>query len=219
MELEFGALSQIDLPLEDSLFTENKKLLPASLETAIESRKKEFIAGRLCAFRACEKLGLKLDDLKMGENREPLWPIDIVGSISHTKQMAISIVDSSKHSRSLGIDVEEIIKEDKIATIERMVGTKKDLAFLKLFSEKLVAYTVLFSAKEALYKLIYPLCQEFFGFSEAELKALDLERGEFVLRLSSENPKLKEYLGNYRGKFFRENGHIISVIRLSHNSK
>lgn len=219
MELEYGALYQIDLPLEKSLYLENQSLIPKSLETAIESRKKEFVAGRLCAFKAALKLDLRLDQLKVGENREPLWPSEMVGSISHTKKMAIAIVDSAKYSRSLGIDVEEIIEENKEATIEKMVATKKDLAFLKLFSKKLEAYTVLFSAKEALYKLIYPLCHEFFGFQEAELKALDMDRGEFVLRLDSENPNLKEYLGSYRGKFFRKDGHIISVIRLAHNSK
>ncbi len=219
MELEYGALSQIDLPLEESLFQEHHHLIPQSLEQAIESRKKEFVAGRLCAFRASKKLGLELNSLKVGENREPLWPTDIVGSISHTKKMALAIVDSTKHSRSLGIDVEEIIEAKKEATIERMVATKKDLAFLKLFSDKLAAYTVLFSAKEALYKLIFPLCHEFFGFMEAELKALDMDRGEFVLRLISENPKLKPFNTSYRGKFFRKDGHIISVIRLPHNSK
>ncbi|MFT6070480.1 MAG: enterobactin synthetase component D [Bacteriovoracaceae bacterium] len=219
MELEYGALSQIDLPLDESLFNENLNLIPQSLEQAIESRKKEFVAGRLCAFRASKKLGLKLNSLEVGSKREPLWPLGIVGSISHTKKMALAIVDSSEHSRSLGIDVEEIIEEKKEATIERMVATKKDLAFLKLFSDKLAVYTVLFSAKEALYKLLYPLCQEFFGFMEAELKALDMERGEFVLKLDSENPKILGFNGVYRGKFFRKDGHIISVIRLAHNSK
>lgn len=218
MELEFGALSQINLPLEEALFLEHSHLIPKSLEGAINSRKKEFVAGRLCAFRAAEKLSLSLTSLKVGKNREPLWPSDIVGSISHTKRMAISVIDSSQSSRALGIDIEEIITQEKSATIEKMVATKKDLAFLKLFSQKREAYTVLFSAKEALYKLLYPLCQEFFGFQEAELKALDMDRGEFLLRLNSENPKLKEFLGNYRGKFFSIDGQIISVIRLAHNS-
>jgi enterobactin synthetase component D len=217
MELEYGALYHIDLPLEKSLFIEHQSLIPKSLETAIESRKKEFVAGRLCAFKAASKLELSLDQLEVGENRQPLWPTEMVGSISHTKKMAIAIVDSAKYSRSLGIDVEEIIEESKEATIEKMVATKKDLAFLQLFSKKLEAYTVLFSAKEALYKLIFPLSHEFFGFQEAELKALDMDRGEFVLRLDSSNPKLKDFLGSYRGKFFRKDGHIISVIRLSHN--
>jgi enterobactin synthetase component D len=219
MELEYGALSQIDLPLEESLFIEHINLIPKNLEQAIESRKKEFVAGRLCAFRAAKELNLDLKALEVGENREPLWPNGIVGSISHTKKMALAIVDSTKYSRSLGIDVEEIIDAKKEATIERMVATKKDLAFLKLFSEKQAAYTVLFSAKEALYKLIYPLCHEFFGFMEAELKALDMERGEFVLRLNSENPKLESFNTSYRGNFFRKDGHIISVIRIAHNSK
>ncbi|MBK26968.1 MAG: hypothetical protein CME70_23395 [Halobacteriovorax sp.] len=218
MELEFGALHSIDLPIENDLIEKYSFLLNSHIEKAVGPRVNEFLGGRICAHRAAASLGVELKELLAGEKREPLWPRNLVGSITHTKKMAMALVDLKTSSKSVGIDAEEIIGEEKIETIEKMVATKKDLAFLRLFSEKLTAYTVLFCAKEALYKLVYPLCEEFFGFEEAELKALDLESGEFILKLDSKKPALSKFLGNYRGQFYRKNGHIISVIRLASDS-
>ncbi len=217
MELNFGALHSINLPIENDLMEKYSFLLNSHVEKAVGSRVNEFLGGRICAHKAASSLGVELNELLAGEKREPLWPSELVGSITHTKKMALALVDLKSSSRSIGLDAEEIIGDEKIETIEKMVATKKDLAFIRLFGDKHLAYTVLFSAKEALYKLLFPLCQEFFGFQEAELKALDLESGEFILKLDSKNSNLLPYLGNYKGRFYIDKGHVISVIRLINN--
>lgn len=214
MDLDFGAYYTLDLPLDKDLFEKNNHFLNEKLEKAVASRKEEFVAGRICAVTAASKLDIQLEELPIGENREPIWPKGLVGSISHTKGIALALVDRSSSSLSVGIDVEEIIKDEKFETIERMVASDKELAFLKLFAQKNKAYTVLFSAKEALYKLIYPLAPVFFGFEEARLLALDLETNNFVLELISERPELESYKRKYSGRFYEVDNKIISVLRI-----
>lgn len=214
METDFGAFHSVDLPLQEQLYSEYSYFLNTKLDKAVASRKEEFVAGRICASVALSKLGFKLDSLPMGDKREPIWPEGIVGSISHTKGIALALVDKKSSSKSIGIDVEEIIKDDKRKTIERMVAFDKELAFINLFAQKNKAYTVLFSAKEALYKLIYPLAPIYFGFEEARLVALDLETNSFVLELISDKPELQSYKRKYSGLFYEVDNKIISVLRV-----
>lgn len=217
MNLDFGSLYKLELPLKDNLYSENLNHLPENLSSATDSRKIEFIAGRICAQRAAKALDFELTELKVGEKREPLWPEGLVGSITHTKGICFALVDRAKSSRSVGIDIEGIVPDSKFETIERMIVNEKELGILKLFGDKNLAYTVVFSAKEALYKLIYPLAPVFFGFHEARVVSLDLDLKQFTLRLESEKPELKPYLGIYSGCFQVLDGRVLSILRLSAN--
>jgi len=214
MELDFGALHEIALPLDDQIYKQYSHLIPSKLDKAIDSRKREFLAGRYCAIMAAKSLGITLEQIPSHEDRSPVWPKTIVGSISHNKEVAIALVDLKSSSRSVGIDVETLIVEERIETIEKMVATPKELAFLKFFNKKLLAYTVLFSSKEALFKLIHPLAKVFFGFKEAELVSLDLDEGRFVLKITSDQIELKKIKRSYEGQFFLKDGRITSVLRL-----
>src|SRR5208282_5779110 len=62
-------------------------LLPeeaAYLGRSVPKRAQEFAAGRVCARRALAELGVVDFPLRVGEDREPLWPEGTVGSITHT---------------------------------------------------------------------------------------------------------------------------------------
>ncbi len=52
----------------------------ALVADAATSRREEFAAGRACARRALQRLGVESGPLLVGENREPLWPEGVVGS-------------------------------------------------------------------------------------------------------------------------------------------
>lgn len=214
MELNFGALHSTALPLEETLLNKNSHLIDSALEKAVASRKMEFIAGRICAFEAAGKLKIELRELKSGEKREPLWPETLVGSISHTKNFAIALVDLKESSLSVGIDVEAIIDSKKIETMEKMVIDEDELRFLNTFGDKKKAYTITFSAKEALYKLIFPLASVFFGFKEAKIISLDMTKGRFELELISKQRELERFNGIYPGQFFEVEDKIISVLRI-----
>ena len=206
----------VELPLNNDIVEEFYAWLPESLDKAVASRKNEFLSGRYCTFKASQALGVNLEKLAIGKSREPLWPKQLVGSISHCKAFAISAVALKSEIKSIGIDVEMIIKDSRHHLIERMVARAEDLIFFKEIppSKKSLVYTILFSAKESLYKVLFPLCGCYFDFKEARIVALDLEENTFSLELISNKEKMKPFLGVYSGSLKILNDSVISTIQI-----
>src|SRR5215469_17508082 len=55
-------------------------------------RIEQFAAGRLCARRALEALGIAGFSLLTAPDRRPLWPAGVTGSITHTAGYAAAVV-------------------------------------------------------------------------------------------------------------------------------
>lgn len=209
MVVDFGIegirVEAVRLPLLTHLFDEFKNHLPPSLNQAAEVRKNDFIAGRICAFKASAKLGVSLLALPIAEDRGPLWPHQLSGSISHSKKMAISCVARREEFFSLGIDAEEIISEQ--IDVAQQIASCNELSLVK---DKL-ALTILFSAKEALYKAIYPLVKKYIDFKEVELTQIDFTQNTFSLRAVSKN---LQDLGfdHFEGQFQIKDKTVITLI-------
>src|SRR4051794_19903843 len=74
---------------------ESAPLLPeeeAALGTVVETRRHEFTIGRNCAHRALARLGFPPAPLLRGHYRQPLWPIGVVGSITHCSGYCAAVV-------------------------------------------------------------------------------------------------------------------------------
>lgn len=163
-------------------------MLPESLQSASPKRIEEFLAGRFCALKAIEKLDVELKDLPVGEHREPIWLEGIVGSIAHTKGIAIAIVGDTKKLQMIGVDIEGIVTTGKRLSVQKTVLTEKDFELMNSFSEDLhnKVFTIIFSAKEAIYKALYPQIKKYFGFHEANIKSIDLDAGKIELIIRDE---------------------------------
>src|SRR5882757_7343847 len=75
-----------------------ESLLPAEaqfLGRAVASRREQFAAGRACARRGLFELGIVNFPLAVAEDRRPIWPEGITGSITHTKGFAAAVVARS----------------------------------------------------------------------------------------------------------------------------
>ncbi|GGX52941.1 4'-phosphopantetheinyl transferase family protein [Saccharospirillum salsuginis] len=168
--------------------------LPASLNKAVPKRQAEFLAGRYCAHRASEALGYKLDDLPIGPDRAPIWPDSLVGSITHTDGLAACLVGAKDLYRGLGLDMEWFIPESSVDAIQNLVVVDGELAALKSLGHERLALTVLFSAKEAIYKAIHPTVERYVDFKEVKCQALESDRLLFTMeaRLASELPDVQE---------------------------
>lgn len=215
---EENASGELKTKTYEHIYNKFNKWLPSDLSGAVESRKKEYITGRFCAFMAAELLGVELISLDRGPSREPIWPESLVGSISHTDGIALAVVGLKKAHKSVGIDIEGIINSGRFQTIERMVLTDNDKSFLELLDIEPAQlgkiYTIIFSAKEALFKLIYPLCQCYFDFREADIVDLNFEKGIIALEVTSERPQMKDFLATYSGEFSLVNNRAISFFIL-----
>lgn len=143
--------------------------LPVSLAQARAKRRDEFLAGRYCAAKALADSG---HDgacwLPIGEQRVPLWPNGWVGSISHSGNGAFAAVAPSSRCQGLGVDMERTVTGDHVQEIAAMVALPGELdRLVGLPPER--ALTLLFSAKEALYKALYPQVRQLYDFSAARL--------------------------------------------------
>jgi enterobactin synthetase component D len=77
--------------------------------------------------------------------------------------------------------MEHLIAEQAIAEIQGQIACADELKVLSSLPHA-QAMTLLFSAKEALYKALYPSVRKVFDFSAAH--AIDLQHGALKLRLS-----------------------------------
>lgn len=206
-----------EIPLSDKQYESVMAFLPASLEKASPGRINEFLAGRYCAVSAAKKLGHTITELPIGENRSPVWPIGLIGSITHTKSLSVAAVASSRSEvKSLGIDIENFIPNQRWSKIERLVLNESENAHFKNLSEDdhRLLRTLIFSAKESLYKVINPLAKCYIEFKEAKCVAFSLEQETFTLELVSNNPQLAKFQGYYEGQFRQFSTGLLSGIQL-----
>jgi 4'-phosphopantetheinyl transferase EntD len=98
----------------------------------------------------------------------PVWPHGITGSLAHDDEMAVAAVAPIGPIAALGIDVEPAhpLPDDIFA----LVATPADRTDA---SDQRLAGRILFAAKEAVYKAVYPLDREVLGYEDitADLNA------------------------------------------------
>lgn len=158
--------------------------LPVRLRSASARRRREFLAGRLCASAALAKAGC--DDgawLAQDDDMLPTWPSGWTGSISHSPSLALAMACPAGTGTLLGLDVEEMIGYRDIHDIASLVARADELAMLDGMSP-VGAVITLFSAKECLYKALYPRTRRFREFSAARL--VDAAAGHLRLRLEED---------------------------------
>lgn len=174
--------------LDESLFLLTKEELDLSQKFKNERRKIHFLLGRAAAKKALLKAGFAEQcAILQGIRGEAIWPRGYCGSISHCanaedeQAVAIAIAGSLKNFRSLGIDIESMDREITPG-LDKKLGNDSEFNALKEEPYKELA---ILSAKEALFKLLYPLTQTFFGFHDAEL-IWDEEKNAFLASLKKE---------------------------------
>ncbi|MFC5708083.1 4'-phosphopantetheinyl transferase family protein [Aeromonas eucrenophila] len=168
-------------------FAEQGMALPAELQNAVAKRQGEFLAGRLAARLALRPYGLGDETVTIGQNREPRWPAGMEGSISHSQLqgqgMALCAVRPGK--AGLGLDLEAWLDESQTAQLWPGIVDKEEwgrLASGAAAADLSLAegLTLVFSAKESLFKALYPRVGRYFDFLDASWSAM----GAQTLRLS-----------------------------------
>ena len=157
----FYTFEQYNLPLHNLA-------LPANHQFSLK-RLSDFSTGRYCAIKALEQLGIQDAIIPIGEDRAPIWPEGIVGSISHCDSLTGAIVAKSSDHISLGLDIEEIGRVT--SDLWDLVFTENEKNYLFRLSDEdiLVQSTAIFSIKEAFYKFQHPLTKTFLDFLDVEV--------------------------------------------------
>ncbi len=132
----------------------------AAVGNAIKKRKTEFSAGRDAARDALGQLGMNSIEIPVGKRRAPVWPVGICGSITHSADLCIAGVSHQSDAASIGIDAEK-----DVPLKDELRSAILHESELNVCGSKAIE---LFSMKEALFKTLFPLCSEFFGFHAAK---------------------------------------------------
>lgn len=181
---------------------------------AVEKRRREFAAGRAAARDMMAALGLAAQPIPVGTDRAPVWPADLVGSISHTKTAAMAIGTTAGRSfRGLGIDVEEDtpLKRD----LWDAICSPQEQDWLNTQDAPEQMGKVIFSAKEAAYKCQYGISNRFYGFDGMTLDLIPNgpASGTFVARFTADQPPFRA--GNtLPGRYAIGHGLIITLAYL-----
>lgn len=162
-----------EVDLEEGGFSELHPDEAAQIANAREERILEFRAGRHCARRAMEALGVAPAPVLRAEDRSPVWPAGITGSITHTRTgthgFCAAAVARTAGLRALGLDV-----EPDTPLGERLwdrVLSEGELRALRGGGEERLALRakIVFSAKESTYKCQYVLSGEFLEFHDVRI--------------------------------------------------
>ena len=148
------------------------QLLPEErrhLGRAVLKRRQEFAAGRLCARRALTEFGLADFALEPAADRQPVWPPEMIGSITHTQGFCAAVVARRGPLLALGIDTEEAGRV-KAELWPRICGPELEWLRQLPAGDRGDAATLIFSAKEAFYKCQYALVGEWLSFADARVE-------------------------------------------------
>ncbi len=142
----------------------------AAMARAVPARRAEFAAGRDAARQAMARLGLPARPIPMTEDRSPIWPAGVTGSITHHGALALAVA-ARAGVLGLGLDAEPD---------EDLPGDLLPLIFPDPAERRLLAASPQplrrardgFAAKEAAYKCQFARSRQLLEFTELRLDAL-----------------------------------------------
>jgi enterobactin synthetase component D len=170
-------------------------LLPEWLGKAVPKRQTEFLAGRYCAREALRIAAPEHAERPIGRGtmNEPAWPPRIVGAITHTDRFASVAIATTEHAHALGLDVERWVSDEQATSLLEQIATPDEIAALRRATGWSVGkvFTIVFSAKETIFKCLFPEVRRYFDFREARVTALTPDgsfRAELLVPLTPSLP-------------------------------
>jgi 4'-phosphopantetheinyl transferase EntD len=195
--------------LDVRLFPEEEVLVG----NAVEKRRREFTTARACARAALGQIGLPVAPILTGERGEPLWPQEVVGSITHCESYRACAVARSSEILTIGIDAEpnaalpegllaDIARPEELPELQHLATEHGDVRWDRL----------LFSAKESVYKAWFPLAKRWLGFEDARI-TFDPSSYAFTARLLVPGPVVAgQPLRGFSGTWMVNDGLVATAI-------
>lgn len=150
----------------------------------LPARRAEYTTVRRVARACLTELGVPPAALVRGTDGAPRWPAGTVGSMTHCRGYRAAAVARSRDAGGVGIDAEPCAPlPSRVLAQVTSAAERAHLAELGATWPDVPWCRVLFSAKEAYYKVWYPAMGCWLGFDDAEVV---LEpgrgRGTFAVR-------------------------------------
>jgi 4'-phosphopantetheinyl transferase EntD len=139
---------------------------------AVRRRRSEFSTGRWLSRRSLVELGIPARPIPVGPAREPVWPSGVVGSLTHSSSTCIVVLGFSHAYQGIGVDLELSGPADsELADIVVSPSEPPEYRLAK-------SLTLVFSAKESVFKCLYPVCHTSLDFHDIDI-ALDRSAATF----------------------------------------
>lgn len=141
-----------------------------AIARAVESRRREFITTRGCARTALRSLGHPPVGIARGASGAPIWPVGVVGSLTHCDGYRGAAVGSTDRWSMIGIDAEPHAPlpsdvGNLIVSTAEQIGTRAIASANGVHADRVV-----FSAKEAVYKAVHPVLRCWVGFDDVAIR-------------------------------------------------
>lgn len=159
---------------DDSWFAQYGIDLPARVALSVPTRRREFFWGRLCAHVAIRRFAPNLNgQITIGSHGCPVFPDGFEGSISHGGDHAVAVCQPAELGR-LGVDVEPLITQKTTRDIGPLIASQAEIDRADWGdAHESLRLTLIFSAKEALFKAMYPDIARIVDFSCASVAGVD----------------------------------------------
>jgi 4'-phosphopantetheinyl transferase EntD len=171
-----------------------------------DRRQREFSSGRLYARRAMARLGGALQPVRRSDDRAPVWPRGMTGSVTHCDDIAAVIVVRAGVLRTVGVDIE--CRGRIYPDLYRGLFTAEEQRLVRGG----LSSTLLFAAKEAIYKALHPAAGIFIDFPEMEI---GMSRGRLVPRYLGPAEPVRALMRDLRIEARLHPGHAVAVAWLS----
>lgn len=189
---------------------------PESVQRAASKRQTEYLAGRLCARQALWRLTGTAQVPAVADSRAPVWPVGVVGSITHGGDLAAALVASASHYHGIGLDAEEILAVSRAERLASQILTPNERDWLAILpsAQRGLFVTLVFSLKESLFKALFPLVGVRFYFQDAELVAWDGETQQVSVQLLK--PLASDWPAGRRlnGHYARLDRYLLSMLAI-----
>lgn len=195
------------------LFRQFNIYMPNVIRQSVSKRQAEFLAGRIMAKQALTQLGIATTTIAIGDNRCPIWPSGVKASISHSHNIAICIAGASSVYSYIGCDVEAFITDEmQVDICDLIINESERLLIDSVNIERNIAFTLVFSAKESLFKALYPSVQGYFDFNVAQILTINSQNKTFeVVLLDSLTKNLLKGM-IFKGSYALDDEFIITFI-------
>jgi enterobactin synthetase component D len=161
--------------------------LPPAYRIASPERQRTYRAGRYCAQRALEQLGLSRVGPGVRDSGGPEWPIGVVGSITHATTLVSVAVALHRQVEGIGIDIEPTIPFEKAHRLAPRAAASAEVfgVMNAAHLDYATAIAVIVSAKHSLYKCLQPVTGRSFGYLDLSIDDIGSQSGRFRARLKT----------------------------------
>lgn len=136
----------------------------ASIRSAVTGVRRASGAARIAARTLLAQLGFPNAQVPKGDGGAPVWPAGVVGSLAHDDEIAVAAVGLRRDFASIGVDVERAAALS--ADMLELVTTARER---RMIGDDLLRAKLLFAAKEAVYKAVYPFDSVFLEFHDIDI--------------------------------------------------